>query len=123
MRTTYSRLPSLRLSRPVWLVVGTAATVAAVVLGPPWLLAAWIAPDLAVLAGGVKAVDRQGRMSPAAVRGYNASHALVGPAALGLAGALGSPALLAVAALWLSHIGIDRALGYGLRAADGSQRG
>jgi hypothetical protein len=105
------------------LVIGTTATIAAVALGSPWLLAAWIAPDLAILAGGFKAVDGQGRMSPAAVRGYNATHALVGPAALGLAGALGSHAVLAVAALWLSHIAIDRSLGYGLRAVDGSQRG
>jgi hypothetical protein len=116
-------LPTLRLSRPAWLIVGAAATVAAVMLGSLWLLAAWVAPDLAILAGGVKAVDGQGRMSPAAVRGYNASHALAGPAALGLLSVLGVPGVLAVAALWLSHIGIDRSLGYGLRAPDGSQRG
>jgi hypothetical protein len=119
----HSTLPTLRLSRPVWLIVGAAATVGAVMLGSPWLLAAWIGPDLAILAGGVGALDGQGRMSPAAVRGYNASHSLLGPAALGLLGLLLVPGVLAVAALWLSHIGIDRSLGYGLRAADGSQRG
>ena len=123
MRTTDSTLPTLRLSRPVWLIVGAAATVGVVMLGSPWLLAAWIAPDLAILAGGVNAVDARGRLSPAAVRGYNASHSLAGPVALGLLGLLGIPAVLALAALWLSHIGIDRSLGYGLRAADGSQRG
>ncbi len=123
MRTMHSTLPTLRLSRPVWLIVGAAATVGAVMLGSPWLLAAWIGPDLAILAGGVGALDGQGRMSPAAVRGYNASHSLLGPAALGLLGLLLVPGVLAVAALWLSHIGIDRSLGYGLRAADGSQRG
>ncbi len=123
MRTTRSAFPLPRPSRPVWFVIGATATVAAVAIGSPWLLLAWIAPDLAILAVGVKSVDAHGRMSPRAVRGYNATHALVGPAAVGLAGALGSRALLAVAALWLSHIAIDRSLGYGPRAADGSQRG
>ncbi len=120
---TYPALPVLRLARPVWLLIGAGATVAAVALSSPWILAAWITPDLALLAGGLKPIDGQGRLNPAAVRAYNASHALVGPALLGLAGVLASPAALAAAALWLSHIGIDRALGYGLRAADGSQRG
>ncbi len=123
MRTLHSTLPTLRLARPVWLIVGAAATVGVVMLGSPWLLAAWIAPDLAILAGGVNAVDGRGTMSPAAVRGYNATHSLAGPVALGLLGLIGVPAVLAPAALWLSHIGIDRSLGYGLRAADGSQRG
>ncbi len=123
MPTTRRTFPTLRLSRPLWFAVGTAATVAAVMLSSPWLLAAWLAPDLAILAGGFPMFDGQGRLSPAAVRGYNASHSLVGPAALGLLGLILVPGVLAVAALWLSHIGLDRSLGYGLRAPDGSQRG
>jgi len=122
VRVTHS-LPMLRLARPLWLIVGISATAAVLALGSPWLLAAWIAPDLAVLAGGIRPIDAHGRMNPAAVRAYNATHVLVGPAVLTVVGLAIWPTMLVVAALWLSHIGIDRALGYGPRAADGSQRG
>ena len=51
---------------------------------------------------------------------YNAGHALVGPAVLlAWSFATGSPALLALGAVWLAHIGLDRALGYGLKHPDG----
>jgi hypothetical protein len=50
---------------------------------------------------------------------YNAAHTTVVPLALGLVGALaGLPVALAVALVWLAHIGIDRALGYGLKYPD-----
>ena len=61
-------------------------------------------------------------MRPAAIRGYNAAHSLLGPAALALASiALGHIAITA-AALWLSHIAIDRALGYWPRDTQGEIR-
>ena len=50
---------------------------------------------------------------------YNAAHSYLGPVALmtaGLAGA--SPLTLSIAMIWLAHIGIDRALGYGLKYFD-----
>jgi hypothetical protein len=42
------------------------------------------------------------------------------PVALMTAGfAFGSPLVLSIAMIWLAHIGIDRALGYGLKYATG----
>jgi hypothetical protein len=47
---------------------------------------------------------------------YNLVHNLVLPVALGTAGALTDTQwALAVALIWLAHIGVDRALGYGLK--------
>lgn len=40
---------------------------------------------------------------------YNATHSTLGPLALGLCGQFG------LAAIWLAHIGLDRALGFGLK--------
>jgi hypothetical protein len=51
---------------------------------------------------------------------YNLGHMLAGPAALlAWAWAGGPVAALAVGAVWLAHIGLDRAFGYGLKHADG----
>lgn len=51
---------------------------------------------------------------------YNAAHSYMAPVALMTAGfAAGSPLVLSVAMIWLAHIGIDRALGYGLKYASG----
>ena len=48
--------------------------------------------------------------------GYNLLHNLVLPVALGTYGVLGdSRTATAIALVWLAHIGIDRALGYGLK--------
>jgi hypothetical protein len=47
---------------------------------------------------------------------YNAAHSYMAPMALNIAGfALASPLVLSIAMIWLAHIGIDRALGYGLK--------
>jgi hypothetical protein len=47
---------------------------------------------------------------------YNAAHVTLGPIALAIAGFLYPAVLLiALALIWLAHIGIDRALGYGLK--------
>jgi hypothetical protein len=51
---------------------------------------------------------------------YNAAHSYLAPVALMTAGlAMASPLLLSLAMIWLAHIGIDRALGYGLKYASG----
>jgi hypothetical protein len=51
---------------------------------------------------------------------YNAAHSYLGPVALMTAGlAMTSPLVLSIAMIWLAHIGIDRALGYGLKYAAG----
>ena len=74
-----------------------------------WLFAALIlAPDLGML--GYLAGPRAG----AAV--YNALHVEALPIALAIAGFL-LPAvlLIALALIWLAHIGVDRMIGYGLK--------
>jgi hypothetical protein len=47
---------------------------------------------------------------------YNAAHSYMAPVALMTAGfVLASPLWLSIAMTWMAHIGIDRALGYGLK--------
>ncbi|MCA1467267.1 DUF4260 domain-containing protein [Bradyrhizobium sp. IC3195] len=51
---------------------------------------------------------------------YNAAHSYLVPVALLTLGfALASPLTLSIALIWLAHIGIDRALGYGLKYSAG----
>jgi hypothetical protein len=51
---------------------------------------------------------------------YNAAHSYMAPMALMTTGfALSSPLVLSIAMIWLAHIGIDRALGYGLKYFSG----
>jgi len=98
-----------------------AAVAAYVFVGGSWLLFALLllAPDLAMIA------YRFGPVAGAAA--YNAAHTYLAPAALGAAGlalgaaglALGAPAMQALALIWVAHIGLDRALGYGLKHATG----
>ena len=67
-----------------------------------------LAPDLAMIG------YRFGSVAGAAA--YNAAHTYLAPAALGAAGlALGAPTMQALALIWIAHIGLDRALGYGLK--------
>ena len=65
-------------------------------------------PDLFML--GYLANVRVGAAS------YNSAHTLAGPAALLILGwLLPAPQLLPYVLIWLSHIGFDRMLGYGLK--------
>jgi hypothetical protein len=51
---------------------------------------------------------------------YNAAHSYMAPVALMTFGfGSGSPLILSIAMIWLAHIGIDRALGYGLKYSAG----
>lgn len=80
-----------------------------------WLFAAiWLVPDLSML-------GYLGRPCRAA-RIYNAFHTYVLPGVLALMGLLLHAAnVLPVALIWANHIGVDRALGYGLKLSDGFQ--
>ena len=50
---------------------------------------------------------------------YNALHTYVGPATLVVVGTVGgSSILLSVGFIWFAHIGMDRAVGYGLKYGD-----
>jgi hypothetical protein len=51
---------------------------------------------------------------------YNAAHSYMAPVTLMVTGfAFGSPLILSIAMIWMAHIGIDRALGYGLKYSAG----
>lgn len=80
---------------------------------PWWLyLLLALAPDLSMLAylGGA----RIGAL------GYDLAHTYAVPVALAAVGVVaGSDGLVAVALIWLAHIGIDRAIGYGLKYESG----
>lgn len=78
--------------------------------GPSWVLFAvlLLVPDLSML--GYLVGPGPGALA------YNAAHTTLGPILLGLAGVLfGAQILTAVAVIWGAHIGLDRALGYGLK--------
>lgn len=65
-------------------------------------------PDLSML--GYLVSPRTGAVA------YNTVHVTLGPVLLGaLAAALREPLLAQCTAIWLAHIGLDRALGYGLK--------
>ena len=51
---------------------------------------------------------------------YNTAHSYMAPMTLMITGfALSAPLVLSIAMIWLAHIGIDRALGYGLKYVAG----
>ena len=92
------------------LAVLAAAVAAYVHLGASWGAFAMLIllPDLSFL--GYLGGPRVGAIA------YNAAHSYIGPIALvglGLAGDM--PAALALGLIWSAHIGLDRALGYGLK--------
>jgi hypothetical protein len=96
------------------LFVAIAASAAFARLGASrWLFVAlFLAPDLSML--GYLA----GRKAGAAL--YNVGHWYGLPFAWIAWGVVGqAPHALAVGLIWAAHIGIDRALGYGLKYADG----
>jgi hypothetical protein len=91
-------------------VVLAAASIAYAEIGRGWVLFAllFLVPDISMLG------YLGGRKLGAAV--YNVGHTYVLPAALAAYGLLQSqPLALAVALIWIGHIGFDRLLGFGLK--------
>ena len=80
---------------------------------PWWLLVVLIlAPDLTML--GYAAGPRIGATA------YDLAHTYVGPLVVGMIGVLADgETCVALALIWATHIGIDRALGYGLKYPTG----
>lgn len=78
-----------------------------------WLFALLLlAPDIGML--GYLADTRMGATT------YNLLHTYLGPAILLVGGILAeSPLTYSIAFVWFAHIGLDRALGYGLKYGDG----
>lgn len=102
------------LLRLEWAALLAAAIAGYLFLGGSWLLFVLLilAPDLAML--GYLAGPRVGAIV------YNAFHILVWPVVLFFAGLYaGQPILMQVAAIWIAHIAMDRALGYGLKLPTG----
>jgi len=89
----------LALGIGLWLVNG----------GPAWLLIpAWLLVDLSMV--GYLGSPQCGSIT------YNAAHNLALPVALlGLGWWTGTSWLLLAGAVFVTHIGLDRALGYGLK--------
>lgn len=99
-----------------WVAAGAVAIILYAMTGASWWLFALfiLAPDLSML--GYLAGPRVGAVA------YNALHILIVPLGLALAGyVLGTATMTAVALIWIAHIAIDRALGYGLKLSTGFQ--
>ena len=80
---------------------------------PWWLfLVLLLVPDVSFL--GYLGGPRVGALA------YNAAHSTIGPIALLAAGALTDSGLaVSLALIWAAHIGLDRAIGYGLKYGTG----
>lgn len=113
MPTAVSGVPRLLL-RAEGLVVLVAATIGYSSLGASWGFFAlvFLLPDVALVA--YLAGPRVGAMA------YNALHTYLAPAAVaGLAWAGVTPGAWSIALIWAAHIGLDRALGLGLKFGSG----
>jgi Domain of unknown function (DUF4260) len=103
------RLP-YRLLRAEGLAVAVASVVVYFYADYPWwlLLVLALAPDVSFV--GFAAGPRVGTAL------YNAAHTYVTPVLLGAAGVIAEADLaVQVALIWITHIGVDRTLGYGLK--------
>lgn len=103
------RLPRLLLAGE-GIAVGAAAVSIYFYADYPWwlLVVLVLAPDLSML--GYLAGPRVGAAC------YDAAHTYLGPVVLGAIGVItGTDAASEIALIWLTHIGADRALGYGLK--------
>jgi Domain of unknown function (DUF4260) len=96
---------------------------------PTWaaLAAGLVAPDLTFLAAaGAREPASRGKLPRRAVPWYNGAHRTWIPLALAIvysiATPVDSPALFTFLIAWMLHTGADRAMGYNLRATDGSIR-
>ena len=125
---TAPRLVAGHRRRPALIVVAILA-LAATIVGASvtqtsgwWVALGLLAPDLVPLAR-FRRPEAPGRMPASMVGLYNATHALPGPIVLAGIGILLAQTIVVIAAAaWMVHIIGDRAVGYTLRARDGSLR-
>ena len=97
-----------------WAAVAVVGIVLYALSGASWWLFALLilAPDLSML--GYLAGPRVGAVA------YNALHILIVPLLLALAGyVLVNSMATAIGLIWIIHIAVDRALGYGLKLSSG----
>jgi hypothetical protein len=116
--TTMEPSRAERLPRSLLHLEGAAVAVAAVTIyfwaGHPWwlIVVLALAPDLAMIA--YAAGPRMGAIA------YDVAHTYSLPVVLGAIGVVtDSGGAVAVALVWLTHIGVDRAIGYGLKYPSG----
>ena len=104
---------SILLQRLEGLAALGLAVTAYAMLGQSWLVFGllFLAPDLAML-GYL-------RSAKAGAASYNLVHTYAVPALLALFGLVVGPLAYGLAAIWVGHIGFDRALGYGLKLETG----
>lgn len=104
---TYLRVEGLAV------LVAASAAYFAVLDGPAWLFVVLLlAPDVSML--GYLGGPRLGAAT------YNLVHIYVGPLGLGGLGLVAVvPLAVELAPIWAVHIGLDRALGYGLKLESG----
>jgi hypothetical protein len=114
----YDRSVADRLPRSLLHVEGAAVAVSAVALyfhlGYPWwlLVVVALAPDLSML--GYAAGPAVGAIA------YDVAHTYAIPVALGTIGVFAdTDVAIQVALIWITHIGVDRAVGYGLKYPTG----
>jgi hypothetical protein len=107
--TVLARLPRLLLGAEGVAVAAAAAAVYFYADYPWWLFVALVlAPDVSLL--GYLLGPRVGAVC------YDALHTYVGPVALGAIGVIADAEVASrLALIWLTHLGADRALGYGLK--------
>ena len=99
-----------------WAAIAVAALAFYAMAGFSWWLFAVLilAPDVSML--GYLAGPRVGAIA------YNALHILIVPLLLTLAGyAIANSMAMAIGLIWIIHIAVDRALGYGLKLSTGFQ--
>jgi hypothetical protein len=103
--------------------VGLAVYDVVVLQNSTWLLliVGAIAPDLSLLAGAGRGLER-GQIHPRAVPFYNAVHRFWAPGVLVVVSLFLAPALSALSLAWIAHIAFDRSMGFGLRSPEGFQR-
>ena len=113
-RTPYDRAMTDRLPRTLLHAEGIAVAVAAISLyfhlGSPWWLLVVLAlvPDLSML--GYVAGPSTGALA------YDLAHTYLAPVVLATIGIFADGDLaVQLALIWAAHIGVDRALGYGLK--------
>ena len=102
------------LLRAEWVAIGVAGAALYLWMGgdPWWLVPLLVIPDISML--GYLAGPRLGALT------YNAAHNVVLAVALTGLGWLAASAPLALSgAVLLAHVGMDRALGYGLKLTSG----